>query len=90
MNPKQKELLLIGVVFMLLMGLVPPWSIMIDYENIHVKRPTEYRLIFDPPESKGVISVSVDLDRLLVQWVAVGFVIVGGIFFFRDSENKPK
>jgi hypothetical protein len=62
-NSKQLSVLWIGVGFIVLMGLIPPWQ----YQS---SNPAGYGLMFSPPP--GVHSV--DITRLLIQWALVAIV----------------
>jgi hypothetical protein len=94
MNTKQKRLLQVGIVVGVLMGFVPPWTTTLNYENLHIERPGDYSLIFDPPSVAVQSGVKIDFGRLVVQWVALAIAIGGGLFFFQEpakieNEKKP-
>ena len=92
MNEKQRKLLLVSTAVAVLMGLVPPWTNVVDQQDLHLDRPGGYGLVFHPPapEIKGNVPVSVRIDvaRLLVQWAILALAGVGGYFYFRDSDGK--
>ena len=75
------------------MGLIPPWTNVINYQDVHLEHPAGYGFIFDPPASKLTggnvpVSVKVDVARLLVQWATLALAGVGGYFSFRDRDGK--
>lgn len=46
-----------------------------------------YSFIFEPPSGyRG--GISIDLERLLIQWAVVGFAIGGGMVYFENSDTK--
>ena len=90
MNSKQKKVLWIGIVIVVLMGLFPPWT---DTLEGFRTEPRGYVIIFKPPYSRGgAWGVQIDFQRLILQWLIVGFVI-GGLLITsknRKSEQEQK
>lgn len=95
MNKKQRLVILIGIIILLLMGLFPPfyWTQEIpiilgsqimsnSYSTYHYN---QYGFLFYPPTS----SARVDLERLLVQLLVVVFV-TGGIVFYIGGPKESK
>ena len=74
-NKRQKVVILIGIILIVVMGLFPPWV----YKIQGMVMKQEYRFILDPLESGNVDSI-----RLLVQWLGVCMVSIGLVWFFRD------
>jgi hypothetical protein len=73
-NKRQKNVILIGIILIVAMGLFPPWV----YEY-YGTISQEYRFILDPLKDGKI-----DLLRLLVQWLGVCIVSVGLVWFYRD------
>lgn len=88
MNNKQRIVIAIGVVIILIMGLFPPWVATLDRN--HREYPGDYGLIFSPPDVTDVESgygVHLDISRLIVQWVTVILVVAGIVLILRDKRN---
>jgi hypothetical protein len=88
MNQVQKKFVLIGIAVMVLMCLVPPWTKTFHYKDAHMEWPADYALIFAPPEVEALETVAMDFGRLFVQCAAVGLVIGGGVFHFREAGQN--
>ena len=93
MNAKQKTVILIGIFIILFMALVPPW----ETQPGGVSGPSlqmGYGFILDPPvpgffnesiriESLHIFS-TVNMSRLIMQWVAVVLMVIGFLLILRD------
>lgn len=87
MNAKQRKLLQVGIVVAVLMGVFPPWMDSFSYEQLHSQGAGGYAFIFDPPKAEILHTVSIDLSRLVVQWVVVALAVGGGILFLREPTK---
>jgi hypothetical protein len=94
-NKKQKTVLLVCAVFIIIMGLIPPWY----YQGVYsyeqripktMQAQYDYGFIFYPPPIYPVQAHSayiprIAFDRLIVQWI---LVVVAGVALFILKENK--
>jgi hypothetical protein len=85
MNKKQKNVVLVGILIIVLMGLVPPWNFRIGGGERYIERPAPYGFIFSPPSYSGYVA-RVEIRRLLVQWVVVVFACYGFVLIFKDKS----
>jgi hypothetical protein len=102
MNSRQKEVLLVGTLLVVLMILFPPW----DYfdNDSSARSPAGYHFILAPPALKSVremfgvpalrvsnqISVEVDILRLLFQLTVVIPITAGLLPLFADKRSLVK
>lgn len=97
MNNKQKLVLLIGVLLLVLMGLIPPWKYTYDFKDYHSVSSAGYHLIMRPPAPRELVvtlvgpyaqynGVSIDLTILLLQLGIVILVALGMVFVFQDAK----
>lgn len=71
----------------MIMGLLPPWVVIRDGS------PCGYRIIFEPPRYCGgyrVGGIQIDFQRLILQWVIVGFVIGGLLVTSKSGKSKQE
>lgn len=101
MNLKQKIVLLIGIIVIVLMGIYPPWYF---YDNKTGKniRVSGYAFFANPPiphklsldsRTEGFyrerVSTNVDYTRLAFQWTMIVIVTSGFILMLKDKK-KPQ
>lgn len=100
MNKKQKFVLWIGIIILLLMALFPPWTTSYEISEMGIHRrgrfdpdPVEvkesvggYGFILSPPRA----AVRVDTGRLLAQWVIVALIKSGLLYTFKDKKPKDE
>lgn len=84
-NNKQKLTALIGVGFMVLLGLYPPWVQSTSFRGIMMNKPV-YGWLFSPP-SHDLVKTSVDVTRLIVQWLVAAIATIGIVFLFAKRNN---
>ena len=97
MNDKQKICLWIGIVFIVVMGLFPPWYRVVerprDGTKIYSRYPAAYCCIFSPPNIRGGNflgnTYKIDFARLAIQYFVVAVVTAGLIITLRDKKD-PK
>lgn len=87
MDVKQRKLLLVGIAAAVLMGVFPPWTDSFRYEQAHSQGAAGYAFIFDPPKAEIMHTVSIDVSRLVVQWVVVALAVGGGMLFLREPSK---
>jgi len=90
MNNKQRRVILVGFLIIVIMGLFPPWNHKI---YITTKRYIEtyagYGLIFSPPSTReGEFWIArIDAIRLLFQWILVAIITIGLAVIFKDEKK---
>lgn len=90
-NEKQKKIIVIGVVVIILMAIFPPWTHTYRYKTAYSNEPAGYRFIFYPPDKKSKVNsmahgIELDITRLCVQWIIFSMVTGLGVFL----SSKPK
>lgn len=98
MNPRQKFVLLVGILLVGLAALYPPWNFVdqyFSYSSVEVERFAGYSFFFAPPapnppteaRSNLIATVSrIDARRLAVEWVAIVLVTTGLLFLLRSTH----
>jgi hypothetical protein len=99
MNPRQRFVLLVGILLIGLGALYPPWNLVdqyIGYSGMEVERFAGYSFFFSPPtpgppmNHTPVATVSrIDTRRLTVEWAAVVIVVIGLLLLLR-SQPIPR
>lgn len=87
MNAKKRRLLQVGIAVAVLMGVFPPWTDSFHYEQLHSQGAAGYAFILDPPKTEMLHSITIDVSRLLVQWVVVGLAVGCGMLFLREQTK---
>ena len=87
MNAKQRRLLQIGIAAAVLMGIFPPWTDSFQYETVHSQGAAGYSFILDPPKAELLHSITIDLSRLVVQWVVVVLAVGGSVLYCRGPSK---
>jgi len=86
MNTKQKTLLKISAVLLLLIGLFPPWKEVMHTQELRSERFYGHSLIFEPPKDgrwPALQSYQIDFGSLAVMWVTVGLLTSLGVVYLR-------
>jgi len=90
----RKNLVLwLGISVIVVMGIIPPWkltSILSDSEGI-IKgcRPSTYEPLWDPPGgAEAFDSLSIDFNRLCLQWGLVALV-TAGLMYTLPRRSEP-
>ena len=84
LNKVQKIVLLSGLVLIVTMSLFPPWRSINPRTGYGGE--VGYSFVADPPQTHGdgyrhtYIPVRVDANRLMVEYLAVVLLTVGGVF----------
>lgn len=71
MNNKQRWVLIIGLVLVLVMALVPPWKETISTNQKVYPVFRGYSLIHFPRAGRGMFPAEIYFEGLVVQWVVV-------------------
>jgi hypothetical protein len=88
MNRIQKNILVIGIIVIVLMGIYPPWTFTGYILSTGLATPEnagDYALITKPPGN-----CKIDLGRLGVQWAVVAIATGGLLVIFKDSKNTKE
>ena len=97
MNSSQRNVIIVGVMALFLMGLIPPWIQVLDLEGLYRELPLGYEPIFSPPRPTRLQAslnsasyVSLDVTRLAVQWITVCLVVGLLSLALRTTERKER
>ena len=69
------------------MGIFPPWTDSFHYESLHSQGAAGYGFILDPPKTEMLHSITIDVSRLLVQWVVVALAVGCGLLYLREPTK---
>jgi len=99
-NPRQKSVLLVGILLIGLAALFPPWNLVDQYwpYSRDVERFAGYSFLFAPPaplpptrDTRVTATVSrIDSRRLAVEWVTIVLVVTGLLLLFRCQAVSPQ
>jgi hypothetical protein len=85
-----KKVLILACIVFCLMGLFPPWVYTFSPPGARQTTvPAGYRLIVDSPtpqERSAVSGVTIDVTRLLIQWVVL-IVATGGYVYLKGHAH---
>jgi hypothetical protein len=84
-NKRQRTILTVGIVVIILMGLFPPWTHSFGDESVLIKRPAGYAFIAAAPHLG--YGVALDISRLCVQWIVVLLATGLGVFLSGRSNR---
>lgn len=91
-NKKQRTILIVGIVVMILMGLFPPWTATYNYKSQHSQHPRGYAFIATPPHFTlypiGSSGIVLDISRLSLQWIVVLLATGLGVFLSGRSNRN--
>ena len=89
MNGKQKIILALGVILIILSGLFPPWTNTFKQASIYSETPADYSFIFDPPRKwVKTYGVKLDIERLSVQWIIIIIGTGAGILLVAPTKKE--
>jgi hypothetical protein len=97
MNLKQKICLWLGIITIVLMGVFPPWVLIVRGGGMVLKQNEGYKFILTPAERKtkesssysgALLMSNIDFSRLGVQWALVAVVTGGLLITFKDKKQK--
>jgi len=87
MNLNQLVALWIGISLMVGCGLFPPWTQTLDLgEGGRATLSGGYHFILNPPRM-GLLAATMDVPRLMTQWVVIGLVFAGAFFTLRGRRS---
>lgn len=84
MGIRQKTILRVGALLVLITGVYPPWAC-VGVQGI--RSSIGYQWIFTPPQN-ACLAASVDLVRLLIEWVIVATLVAA--LYWIGPEPVPK
>lgn len=92
LNKKQKFILLLGIFFVLIACLYPPWEYTFAKPGMTIiTQPAGYNYIFSPPSPQNKYfyqfrGVRLDMKRLSIQLLMI-LAITGGLIAILDKKN---
>lgn len=89
MNKRQKRVVLVGFLIIVIMGLFPPWNQKIyGYKRV-IETYAGYGFIFIPPSpgEKCYWTARIDVIRLLFQWILTAIITIGLTVIFKDEKT---
>jgi hypothetical protein len=88
MNAKQRSAVQVGIAVAVLMGIFPPWTDSFRFEQVISQGAAGYSFILDPPKAEYFHTITIDLSRLLVQWVVVALAVACGFLSLREPSKQ--
>jgi len=104
LNERQRFIVTLGGLGVLVMLIVPPWVFTLDYQSEHMRMDAGYAPIFNPPRPetawgkdpgyklvRRLTAVRIDSIRLLIQVLATitGTAVIVLLFHRRHSNSSP-
>lgn len=91
LNRNQKTVVVLALAIILIMGICPPWKRIIKLSDSYRVRSAGYHFLFMPPEVRSRGNVTMDIQRLFLQWF---LVVVAGtsviVFLGRGNVSRRK
>src|SRR5215475_8469189 len=99
MTTRERKILIVGALAIVVLGLFPPWREKADIPyKLHFEKSLGYHFIASPPTSslvgaprfshlKDQTTIQVDLSRLMIQWIVTGIVVTVLYLVFRAKQN---
>jgi|WetSurMetagenome_2_1015567.scaffolds.fasta_scaffold1208274_1 hypothetical protein len=91
MNIKQRNILKIMVVVIVLTGLFPPWVQTFKKDGMYSEKSLGYFIIISPPHPESTfraLGIKIDFSRLFLQWFLIGLIGASAIVFTTDKKEK--
>lgn len=92
LNSKQRKTSIFGVMLIIGMCIFPPWIYTFKSSGVYSENPAGYSFIAEPPSPKSynvMHGVKIDMNRLLIQVIAVAsFIGLGLLVFSKGTANK--
>ena len=86
-NSKQKTILIIGIVVILLMGAILPWNYTYKSSSTYRETPAGYYfIIFSPPTRRGH-GIKIDVSRLIIQWITTIAATSAGVMLTAKKKE---
>jgi hypothetical protein len=90
LNSKQRKVFVLGLLLIVGSCLFPPWIKTYSNKSTYSEFPVGYSFIAEPPSSTLRIGVKIDIDRLILQLIAVMALSGVGIVAFREKAANKK
>ena len=97
MNSKQKAVRLIGVIFVALAALFPPWQLTVDKDGTAQVSALGYHPLRSPPSTEveadaGAVAANyrINLIRLGVQLAVLLLAVNGAVYLLKDKGPSPR
>jgi len=88
LNVKQRKILIIGVVLIIVMGLFPPWTYTYKYRTTYSESPAGYGFIATPPRGDGQSQgVKLDISRLILQGIIILIAVGLGVYLIDGRKE---
>jgi hypothetical protein len=88
-NPKQKKILIVGIVIVLLIGVVPPWKHTFKSSSTYSEVPAGYSFITSPPPRRSKSfshGIKIDISRLVIQWIVTIAATTAGVMLTAKKD----
>ena len=85
-NSKQKKILIVGIVIVLLIGIIPPWNYTYKTSSIYIEKDAGYSFIMSPPPARGRHGIKIDISRLVIQWIVTIAATTGGVMLTAKKD----
>lgn len=88
-NPKQKKILIVGIVIVLLIGVVPPWKHTFKSSSTYSEVPAGYSFITSPPPRRAKSfshGIKIDISRLVIQWIVTIAATTAGVMLTAKKD----
>jgi hypothetical protein len=93
LNSKQRKVFVLGLLLIIGICLFPPWIQTFSYKSTYSESSLGYGFIAKPPSPislKRQYGVKIDIERLILQLVAVMALSGIGIIAFREKAANKK
>jgi len=77
MNDKQKSVLVVGIIILVLATLYPPWVLRDTFVG--------WRPLFFMPGGNDVARLAIDYGRLIAYWVVIGGITAAAYIFYKNT-----
>ena len=85
-NSKQKKILIVGIVIVLLIGILPPWNYTYKYSSTYRETDAGYSFIMSPPTAQGRQGIKIDISRLVIQWIVTIVATTAGVMLTAKKD----
>lgn len=89
-NSKQKTILIIGIVVILLMGTILPWNYTYKSSSTYSEAPAGYYFITSPPPRRMKSfshGIKIDVSRLIIQWIITIAATSAGVMLTAKKKD---
>ncbi len=87
------KVLVVGLALFLLICAFPPWEYTFSLRGTHSTTPAGYHFFFSPPQPKRsslAYGVRISFTQILVEWAAVIFSVIVGVFIASKWEKEKR